>query len=76
MTKRRYDRAPRSWDRPPTRITSWPHGDGWVSVRIERARVRVFRVSTDEIPALIAELSKHVRPVTVTRLPEGGTPER
>jgi hypothetical protein len=38
-----------------------------VSVRIERARVRTFNVSTDEIPALIAELGKYVHPVTVTR---------
>lgn len=56
-------------DRLPARITSQARGDGWVTVRIERARVRSFNIATDEIPALVAELSKHVHPVTVTRRP-------
>lgn len=58
-----------------TRITSQDRGNGWVTVRIERNRVRTFNVATDEIPALIAELGKHSHPVTVTYLPRENAPE-
>jgi len=65
---RRYPGRYRSInDAVPTRVTSQADGDGWVTVRIERVRTRVFRISTDEIPLLLAELGKYAHPVTVTR---------
>jgi hypothetical protein len=51
----------------PTRITSEARGDGWITVRIDRGRVRVFNIATDEVPLLLAELGKYAQPVTVTR---------
>jgi len=70
--RRNTGRYPRSSDRIPTRITSSAAGDGWVTIRIERSRTRTFRISTDEIPLLLAELGKHHHPVTVSYLPGRG----
>jgi hypothetical protein len=69
MAARRYSGSrTRYAGRIPARITSSVSRDGWVIVSIERGgRARRFRIGTDEIPALLAELGKYVHPVTITR---------